>query len=156
MGKNQTPLYATLLYEVREKLDISWLEYIYLDMVYHLSQDGWCYKSLDNSAQDMGISRVGLIKMRKRLIERNLLRKNIRGHVKPTVTVNKVYRKEDQGVNKVYSSVNKVYSSGKLSLPKNNNRVTVNIKGNENKGKHSPAKEKLRAMLKEKGILKSI
>lgn len=137
--QTETPLYATLIYEVREQLDISWLEYVYLDMVYHLSKDGWCYKSLDNSASDMGISRIGLIKMRNRLIAKQLLIKNLRGHVKPSVTVYKVYRKDQQAVNLVTKSVNKVYSSSKQSIPKNNNRITL-----DNKGIKSKAKEKIR------------
>ena len=147
----ETPLYATLLYEVRKQLDISWLEYVYLDMVYHLSKDGWCYKSIDNSALDMGISRVGLIKMRKRLIDKKLLVKNIKGYVKTSVIVNKVYRNDPEAVNLVTKPVNKVYSTGKQSLPKNNNRITIYNKDFKNvdyRGSESDNKEKLRLAIK--------
>jgi len=76
MGQQtETPLYATLLYGIRKQLDITWNEYVYLDMVYHLSKDGWCYKSLDNVASDLGMVKSGVQKMRNRLIEKGLLKK---------------------------------------------------------------------------------
>jgi hypothetical protein len=125
-NKNESPLYATLLYEVRRKLDISIQEYFYLDMVYHLSHDGWCYKSLESIARDMGITKRGVMKMRDRLIERKLLKKNIKGHVKTTVMYNSVLRSDNKSVNKVPLSVNKVHPSGELSSTKNNNRITKN------------------------------
>ena len=127
-NKNESPLYATLLYEVRKELDISIQEYFYLDMVYHLSHDGWCYKSLDSIARDMGITKRGVMKMRNRLIERKLLKKNIKGHVKTTVMYNSVLRSDNKSVNKVPLSVNKVHPSGELSSTKNNNRITKNNK----------------------------
>lgn len=125
-NKNESPIYATLLYEVRRKLDISIQEYFYLDMVYHLSHDGWCYKSLESIARDMGITKRGVMKMRDRLIERKLLKKNIKGHVKTTVMYNSVLRSDNKSVNKVPLSVNKVHPSGELSSTKNNNRITKN------------------------------
>jgi hypothetical protein len=125
-NKNESPLYATLLYEVRRKLDISIQEYFYLDMVYHLSHDGWCYKSLESIARDMGTTKRGVMKMRDRLIERKLLEKNIKGHVKTTVMYNSVLRSDNKSVNKVPLSVNKVHPSGELSSTKNNNRITKN------------------------------
>ena len=127
-NKNQTPLYATLLYDVRKRLGISIAEYFYLDMVYHLSHDGWCYKSLDSIGEDMGISRIGVVKLRDRLIDKGLVKKNIRGHVKTTDTYNKVIRTDNSAYNKVTNSYNKVYPSVKQSIPKNNNRITKNNK----------------------------
>lgn len=129
MRQEKTPLFATLLYDVRKKLDISIAEYFYLDMVYHLSYDSWCYKSLENTASDMGITKQGLINMRERLLKKGLLKKNIKGYTKVTdkytsVAVNKVYPLNQKAVNKVDNAVNKVYPSGKQSLPKNNNRIT--------------------------------
>ena len=129
--KKETPLYATLLYHVLYKLDISIAEYFYLDMVHKLSYQRWCTKSLANCASDMNISRIGLIKLRNRLLERGLLQKNTKGHLKVTpkftdIAVNKVYQPPHAVVNKVTQSVNKVYPAGKQSIPKNYNRITKN------------------------------
>lgn len=124
--QNETPLYATLLYSVRKRLGISIAEYFYLDMVYHLSKNekGWCYKSLDAIGEDMGISRIGVVKLRNRLIERKLIKKNIKGYVKTTEIYNKVIRGGDTTYNFVTKPYNKVYPSVKQSIPKNNNRIT--------------------------------
>lgn len=167
---NITNNYAMLLYSVRKELGISIGEYFYLEMIYHLSHSGWCYKSLENIADDMGITKMGLMKLRDRLIDRGLVVKNDKGWVKPSaeyvekahfVAVNKV----SKSVNKVYNSVNKVYPDGKQSLPKINNRlIKNNIDTNEidylknqsrqlmykpdNRGKPSPAKDRIKIMLK--------
>jgi predicted transcriptional regulator len=133
MGKREeTPLYATLFYGTREKLDISWNEYIYLDMVQklHISQS-WCTKSLQHCADDLGLSKRGLIKMRDNLIDKGLLKKNIKGHLRVTskyieVAVNKVHHTSKRSVNKVPESVNKVQRTGEQSATKNNNRIKEN------------------------------
>ncbi len=136
----QTPIYATLLYEVLKELEVSISEYFYLDMVHKLSYQRWCIKSLDNCAEDMRISKRGLIKLRDRLITRGLLEKNAQGHLRVTaqyteVAVNKVHHSSTQPVNLVPKSVNLVPKSvnlvhriGELSSPKNNNRVTKEYK----------------------------
>lgn len=155
--QNQSPKYATLLYEVRKRLDISIAEYFYLDMVYHLSHDGWCYKSLDNIGDDMGLSRIGVVKLRDRLIKKGLIKKNIKGHVKTGEAYNLVIRSDDSAYNKVTKPYNKVYPSVKQSIPKNNNRITIenrDFEKEDNRGAFSPAKERVRDMLKQKGILK--
>lgn len=132
--QNEVPLYATLLYDVRKKLDISVTEYFYLDMIHKLSYQRWCIKSLEHCAEDIGISKFGLLKLRNRLIERGLIEKNLRGHLKVTakyteVAVNKVGQAQNTVVNKVVKSANKVDSAGQQSLPKINNRITKNSKG---------------------------
>lgn len=128
---NETPKYATLLYEVRKSLDISIAEYFYIDMVYHLSHDRWCIKSLDNIGEDMGITKNGVVQMRDRLIKRGLVKKNHRGHVKTTDTYNKVVltSKEQQNTyNKVIRTYNKVVPSVQLSGTKNYKEGTKEIK----------------------------
>jgi len=120
---NETPKYATLMYDVLDVLEVSISEYFYLDMVQKLSYNRWCIKSIENCANDMRISKRGLIKMRERLIEKGLLQKNIKGYTKVT----KNYM--DIAVNKVPKSVNKVHSTGELSAYKNNNRITKNSYG---------------------------
>jgi len=70
MGKSQTVnKYAHLEYRVLHELDISINEYWLLDMVYQLSRDGWCYKSLNSIAKDMKLHKNGVVKMRDRLIK---------------------------------------------------------------------------------------
>lgn len=142
-NQNETPLYATLLYEVRKKLDITWIEYVYLDMVYHLSKEGWCYKSLDNCGKDLGLDRSNVFRMRKRLIEKGLLKKNIKGYVKTTVVYAKCIRSDD----KVYAKRTNSYAKRDYSVvkthTKNNNRVTK-----DNRGLKSKNKEKIKEALK--------
>lgn len=160
MNDQSTPKYATLLYEVRKQLDISWMEYVYLDMVYHLSHDGWCYKSLDNVAEDLGIDRSNVYRMRNRLIEKKLLIHSGGSKVKTSV----IYAKCIQTVNPRMRNATQPYAKRDKSVvkthTKNNNRNTIELeiknKGNgttDNRGIASPAKERLRAMLKQKQLL---
>lgn len=154
MKKDETPKYATLLYEVLQQLDISIAEYFYLDMVYHLSHDGWCYKSLDNIARDMKINRMGVFKLRNRLISKGLIKKSIKGYVKTTAIYNKVIRTPNMAYNKVAKPYNKVISSIEQSYTKNNNRITIEKEIN-NKEKRASRKtvEKIRLKLEDKGII---
>lgn len=139
--QTETPLYATLLYEVRKQLGITWIEYVYLDMVYHLSKDGWCYKSLDNCGEDLGLDRSNVYRMRKRLIEKGLLKKNIKGHVKTTVVYAKCIRADEKPVAKRTNSYAKRDNSVVKTHTKNNNRTT------ENYEKAREASAKIRASL---------
>jgi len=121
MGQQtETPLYATLLYGIRKQLDITWNEYVYLDMVYHLSKDGWCYKSLDNVASDLGMVKSGVQKMRNRLIEKGLLKKNIKGHVKTTVMYHSVLRTPNERTTQETKRTTQYYAAVPLSTTKNN------------------------------------
>lgn len=149
--QTETPLYATLLYDVRKKLDITWIEYVYLDMVYHLSKEGWCYKSLDNCGKDLGLDRSNVYRMRERLLKKGLLKKNIRGHVKTSVVYAKCIRIDENVVAKRTEPYAKRNLSVVKTHTKNNNRTTLDSK-NDFRGKPSPAKERLRAMLKQKGL----
>lgn len=132
------PLYATLLYEVRKELDISIAEYFFLDMVHKLSYQRWCSKSIQKCADDMGITKKGLILMRTRLINKELLEKNEQGFLRVTqkyieVAVNKVHRSESEqtkSVNKVHRSVNKVHRIGVESSHITDARVTRELQKN--------------------------
>lgn len=117
----ETPRYATLLYEVRRLLDVSFTEYVYLDMVHKLSYERWCNKSLEHTGNDLGISKRGVIKMRDRLIAKELLKRNVKGELRVTDLYIKL------AVNKVPQSVNKVHFAGEQSAPKNNKRNTENF-----------------------------
>lgn len=147
--QNDTPLYATLMYDVRKKLDVSWSEYVYLDMVQklHIHQK-WCTKSLESCAKDLGITRRAVINMKNRLIEKGLLRKSIKGYLQVTekytaVAVNKVHQTPYVGVNKVHKVVKKLHPASEETSPKNNNRITKN-KEDDFRGKESQSKERIR------------
>lgn len=124
----ETPLYATLLYDVRKQLDITWIEYVYLDMVYHLSKDGYCYKSLDNCGADLGLDRSNVFRMRKRLLDKGLIKKNIKGHVKTTVIYAKRIRSDDKSYAKRTNPYAKRDSAVVKTHTKNNNRITLDNK----------------------------
>lgn len=153
---NETPRYAVVHYDVRRMLNVTFIEYIYLDMVYKLSYNGWCYKSLENSAEDLGLTKRGMLKMKNRLVERKLLKKNSDGHLRVTDSYLSVAIKVPG--NSVPKSGNSVPFTGELSSPKNNNRNTENLEGSAKaveklgktspRGTYSPAKEKLRARFK--------
>lgn len=143
--QNETPRYATLLYSVRRELDLSIAEYFYLDMVYHLSHNekGYCYKSLENIAEDMGISNIGVMKLRDRLTDRGLLIVKRGNKVRTSEKYNKVIRSGELTYNKVNKTYNKVISEVKQSYNKNNNRVTK-----DNRGLKSKNKERIKEALK--------
>ena len=155
--ENETPLYATLLYEVRKKLELSIGEYFYLDMVYHLShnENGYCYKSLENIGDDMGITSIGVMKLRDRLEKRGLLVVKAGNKVRTSEKYNKVIRSGESPYNKVNKTYNKVIVDTKQSYNKNNNRITLDKgieKIEDHRGKPSPAKERLREMLKTRSL----
>ena len=120
--------YAHLEYETLHKLEISINEYWLLDMVYQLSRDKWCYKSLTSIAQDMRLTKNGVVKMRDRLIERGLLKKNIKGHLKTGETYNSVYRLDSDTYNSVTNRTTEYNDTVQLSGTKNNNRITIDNK----------------------------
>lgn len=110
-----------------KKLDITWIEYVYLDMVYHLSKDGWCYKSLDNCGLDLGIDRSNVYRMRQRLIKKGLIKKNLKGHVKTTVLYANCIRVDDKAVAKRTEPYAKRNYSVVKTHTKNNNRITKEL-----------------------------
>lgn len=139
--QNEVPLYATLLYEVRAKLDISWPEYVYLDMIHKLSHQRWCTKSLLHCAEDLGITRRHVIRMKNRLSEAGLIEKNLRGHMRVTkkyteVAVTISHQPKKQVVTISPKLVTNSHSTGgKMSLIENNNRITLDNRGIEKRGK---------------------
>lgn len=121
-----TPLYATLFYDVRAELDISWAEYVYLDMVYHLSHDGWCFKSLENTGKDLGLDRSSVFRMRNRLKDKGLIQVNRKGNTRTTVMYAKRIRRDSEPVAKRTKVYAKRDSAVGETQPKNNNRITKN------------------------------
>lgn len=139
MAKKQTiNKYAHLEYRVLHELDISITEYWYLDMVYQLSREGWCYKSLQSIADDMKLSKQGIVKMRDRLIKRGLIKKNIKGHVKTEVAYNSVYQLDEKEYSttqnrttKLHNRTTKYNGIVQLSSTKNNKENKKRL-GNNN------------------------
>ena len=121
-------LYAHLHYRVLHELDITIPEYWYLDMVYQLSRDGWCYKSLQSIANDMKMSKRGVAVMRDRLKNQKLIKTGINGRVKTDVAYNSVIRQHTQAYNSVPGGWNSVPHRVELSATKNNKRITKEYK----------------------------
>lgn len=148
MGKEQTiNKYAHLEYEVLHKLDISIPEYWLLDAVYYLSRDGWCWKSLNSFAIDMKMSKRGVAIMRDRLIDKKLLKKNIKGYLKTEVAYNSVLQLDKKVYNSVHKSYNSVPFGVELSATKNNNEINK-----DNRGSFSANKEALRLKWSKRSI----
>lgn len=141
--QNETPKYATLMYDVLYSLDITINEYFYLDMVYHLSRDGWCYKSLTNIAYDMRLHKNGIIKIRDRLIEKGLIKKSIKGHVKTTVKYHSVLRQPSGTYHSVTNRTTQYNAGVPLSSTKNNSK-----NNKDNRGLKSRNKERIRQAIK--------
>lgn len=152
MAEQTTPKYATLLYEVRAELEISWIEYVYLDMVYHLSREGYCYKSLDNVGLDLGIDRSNVHRMKLRLLDRDLLKKNIKGHVKTTVTYANCIQTSQSAYAKRTESYAKRNSAVVKTHTKNNNRNTENIKPTIKRASRNTVTN-IRQMLTDRGVI---
>ena len=124
---------AHLSASVLKRLGISIAEYWYLDEVYYLStnrknaKSGYCYKSIESFAEGMNLSKNGIIKMRDRLIERGLLKKNRKGYVKTTEMYHKVVRGDKPEYYKVDDTYHNVVSDVLLSGTGNIHRDTENI-----------------------------
>jgi hypothetical protein len=98
----ERPLYATLRYDVLKKLKITPVEYMILDMVYHLSaKHGFCYKSSSSIAYDLDMTDRGVRKIIVRLVERELLTKNNQGLVCAPAYTNSTYLVQTNSRNKV-------------------------------------------------------
>jgi hypothetical protein len=82
--QTENPKFCTVLYSVLKELKVSVPEYVYLDMVYYLSRNGWCYKSLKNIGDDLGMRKSAIFYMRNRLVKRGLLEINDKSYVRTT------------------------------------------------------------------------
>lgn len=140
--QKKTSKFAHLQYEVLHKLEISITEYWYLDMVYFLSRDGWCIKSLDNIAIDMRITKNGVVKLRDRLTERGLIVKGRNGKVKTSVKYNSVYLTDSLAYHSVTKRTTEYNPGVQLSGTKNN--IENNIEKGEGYKKFLAAKDKFK------------
>jgi len=99
-------------------------------MIFYLSSTakshfGWCYMTRENIAEDLGISKSGVIKMIERMIENGFLeRDNLTKYLKTSEMWQEVYldnhSKKTDGVQSVPSSVQSVPNLGVQSNPYNN------------------------------------
>lgn len=121
--------YTTIIHEFRRQNELSCLEYVLLDMIYHLQVSprsavkDWCYMKREVMAEEIGITKQGLLNMINRLVEAGFLIKN--DETKFLKTTEKWYcvyfsdGKESLPTDskQTLPSVNKVYQESKQSLP---------------------------------------
>lgn len=139
----QTLKYLVINMDWKSEQGISLNMYALCDMIYHLSNNknnnygGWCYMSKLTIAEQLDLTKQGVLKLIQKAIEMGFLEKDentkfLRTTAKwdeayitigkqslpkvPNEGVNKVGGE----VNKVDTAVNKVYHGGKQSLPNNN------------------------------------
>lgn len=130
--------HTTVIYHpVRKSLNITALEYCFIDTVLKLADNrdskfyGWCYASKQELANDFGITRAGLHKMIVRLEKMGLIEISPKGHIRhsqkwyDSAVLNKDSIVLQSDVNKVDDdkSVNLVYRQRKLSLQSDVNKV---------------------------------
>ena len=81
MGKEKLN-YTLILHRVRQKLELSLMEYCIADSIYHLSNNpknkitGWCYASKKNLAEFLGTSSATIFSNINRLIKKGLVEKD--------------------------------------------------------------------------------
>ena len=122
--------FTNIQHGFRKRNGLSNNEYILCDMIFYLSSTakshfGWCYMTRENIAEDLGISKSGVIKMIERMIENGFLeRDNLTKYLKTSEMWQEVYldnhSKKTDGVQSVPSSVQSVPNLGVQSNPYNN------------------------------------
>ncbi len=153
MEQPETPKYATLFYEVAVRLNISWAEYMLLEMVYHLShKTGYCYKSPGYIATDLNLTKRAVNIMINRLQAKGLierltdytLRVSDAYYVAQSTSGKKVPRlqhkpTESPKSGKKVPEVGKKYPGWEKSTPKNYNKN--NNRDYENEVEYKKARE---------------
>lgn len=130
--------FTNIQHEWRRSQGLSCTEYVLCDMIYHLSRSessqvpNWCYMSRNVMAEEIGITKQGLIKMLERLIEKGLIIKNqVTKHLKTTEEWQQVYFTDGK---------QSLPEGGKESLPTPSKQSLPN---NKKTNKESLDKEKL-------------
>lgn len=119
MSKGEQELYARLKYSALKDLDISISEYFFVDMVCQLCKKyGWCNKSIDNIANDMNMSRRGVISIRDRMIKKGLVIKGKANRLRVSEKVQKVHFFENEKVHNLHQEVQKVHPKSAKSASK--------------------------------------
>jgi hypothetical protein len=121
-------------------------EYCIADTIYHLSNNpssqapGWCYKSKESMAEDLGLTKQSVLKIIDKLIKSGLVEKA--DQTKFLRTTDAWYETVVVGGKESLPSVKKVYDGGKESLPQGGKESLPNIyirdiNNNNNKTKAS-------------------
>lgn len=120
------PKYAHLEYEVREQLNISWSDYVLLDMIYHLSRNRWCNKKQKKIAQDMGLTVRGIRKTLIRLEKDGLLKQSEKGYKTTSKYDNTKLKKEELSSPSAQKHRNSVPQKEELSSSQRGTQYTNN------------------------------
>lgn len=136
-GKDFTLRHTIIWHKFRRHYGLSCDEYALCDMVYHLSKSdasdvpGWCYKTKEKMAEELGISKQGLLNMVKRMVDQGFVEKDEQtSYLKTTMKWQQVYLEKDfqppekqltrpPGLNLDHDSVN-----GKETLPEQSTNLT--------------------------------
>jgi predicted transcriptional regulator len=139
--------YTVIQHKARKALDLSFIEYVIADEIYHLSNShlGWCYKSKANIAERFGISERMVFKAIQKLVDLGLVEKNENKQLKTTQkwyenVISKDYEQSAETMNKVHSdyeqsaveTMNKVHT--KVTI-ESNIKTLDKSKGHEAYGK---------------------
>lgn len=93
--ETQQVTFSNLNHEVREKLNITWTQYVLLDMVYHLSAKyGFCYMSKTTLAKRLGVTLNAVKYQVEQLTARELLVNDTRGLVCGAAYIEIAYTRE--------------------------------------------------------------
>jgi len=164
--------HTTVIYHpVRKELNITALEYCFIDTVLKLADNrdskfyGWCYASKQELANDFGITRAGLHKMIVRLEKMGLIEISPKGHIRhsqkwyDSAVLNKDSIVLQSDVNKVDTdkNVNLVYRNRKQSLHGDVNKVDTDSKlslQNKEQGSNREEEQRINRELSEPETLK--
>ena len=136
-------LYCTVLFEKKKAYGLTLNEYVFLDMVFHLSsKTGWCYSSKEYFAETLDLSRQSIFNLIKKLTDTGWLEKDEAStNLRTTEKWNQVYMEESK--NDTGSKDSLRYSKdslqdSKLSLQDSkdsllNNNIYINNKNTHNK-----------------------
>lgn len=97
MNKNRI-LYCTVLFEKKKAYGLTLNEYVFLDMVFHLSsKTGWCYSSKEYFAETLDLSRQSIFNLIKKLIDTGWLEKDgASANLRTAEKWNQVYTEESK------------------------------------------------------------
>lgn len=131
--------YTNIQHVFRKINGLSCNEYVLCDMIYFLSTNpqntagGWCYSKRETLADDLGLTKQGVLKMIDKLIEKGfIIKHDVTKFLRTTERWNAVYFENEPSVNKVYPTSEKsLPNDGKQSLPINNNNTNNNIESLE-------------------------
>lgn len=143
-------IYTNIQHDFRKRNGLSCNEYVLCDMIFFLSSKetsnvpGWCYMSRNVMADDIGLSKQGLLNMIDRLIDEGLLIRNEQTKFLKTSEKWQVVYFTDGKQSLPLDGKQTILEGGKQTLPNNN---TIN--NNKEDKKDNPA-QKLEKIKKRK------